>query len=427
MRCFHSPYANRDLFFLTGQQSVDQRPERGCLLEYSRELMLRHELQLVSFISHPVHAGRLLAITSTSLLEIKSKRKCISQVGSSSLSFDWCNSYGDIERNSHDSFGQLTQIYLPERRLREEMALGGDEVLLVDKLNHCIHRFNLSDNVLQSFIGVCGDGDIIPEYKERQLDDLTLHSPVSVSYLIVRSVGHLMIESEQSDLYIVRIQSSRTVAYRQPALEHDDGFVGSGRIVYSSGSQLLSLLISGDTGECALRWSQDDQASTHSIDCDLKMTNLNGGIALARIGTRLYHYYPSMFGGLKTSLSEIASPFDITLIGESSSGRELVVYSEQEQLFLFLDSRSEILVTEQQQAFAPCSVPAKSTFLQLTTQYQMQSETCLYACAKSLTCQGVEYSLKDSTCTTFYQVSDQNGRSHSYFLNTDHSKVYYFK
>ena len=253
---------------------------RSFPLTYKGKLRLKQPLSLVSFISHPTKSERLLAITSTAVLEITLEGNCIAISGSSSASTDWCNS-DDITHDNHDSFGQLTQIYLPESRLKEEMQMERDEVLLVDKLNHCIHKYRLSDRAPRSFIGDCGNGDRVTAYEERQFQKIILDTPVSVSYLIVQSVGHLMIESEQSHLYIVRIQSSESVAYRQPALSHNNGFVGSGRILYSSETRLLSLLISADSSEnnrkCYVRESNETFTSIEDVNCDLTMIDLKEG------------------------------------------------------------------------------------------------------------------------------------------------------
>ena len=253
---------------------------RSFPLTYKGKLRLKQPLSLVSFISHPTKSERLLAITSTAVLEITLEGNCIAISGSSSASTDWCNS-DDITHDNHDSFGQLTQIYLPESRLKEEMQMERDEVLLVDKLNHCIHKYRLSDRAPRSFIGDCGNGDRVTAYEERQFQKIILDTPVSVSYLIVQSVGHLMIESEQSHLYIVRIQSSESVAYRQPALSHNNGFVGSGRIIYSSETRLLSILISADASEnnrkCYVRESNETFTSIEDVNCDLTMIDLKEG------------------------------------------------------------------------------------------------------------------------------------------------------
>ena len=372
---------------------------RSFPLTYKGKLRLKQPLSLVSFISHPTKSERLLAITSTAVLEITLEGNCIAISGSSSASTDWCNS-DDITHDNHDSFGQLTQIYLPGSRLREEMALGVDEVLLVDKLNYCIHRLSLSDRVMQSFIGVCGNGDVVTAYEERQLDNLTLHSPVSVSYLIVQSVGHLMIESEQSDLYIVSIQSS--VAYRQPALSHNNGFVGSGRIIYSSETRLLSILISADASEnnrkCYVRQSNENSTSIEDVDCNLSTINLKDCGFIVLTDYQLYKYKPDI-NGFTAGLQRVDLVFDSVTHITRGINSQLIAYSEIEQQFLVMDGEDEAQVHQKKTAFLRYDRPSSTYRTQdMMSTRHTSAESCAYASTRSVMSAGFKYFSATKTC-----------------------------
>ena len=350
----------------------------------------------------------MLAVTATSLLEIGWHGKCTFISGSSNASTAWCSS-DYITSDSHDSFGQLTQIYLPESRLKEEMQMERDEVLLVDKFNHCIHRFSLSDRALRSFIGDCGNGHLIPAYKERQLHNLTLHLPASVSYLIVQSVGHLMIESEQSDLYVVRIKSSGTVAYRQLALSHNNGFVGSGRILYSSESQLLSLIMSGNVSDnnrqCYVRQSNETSTSVEDVDCNLSTRNLGEGGLIALTGSQLYKYDPHGYGGFTAGLKKVDLVFDRVTHITRGVNSQLIAYSETEQQFLILDGGDEAQVNLKKAVFVRYNRPSSAYRTQDTiSTHHTSAESCAYASIKYVRSVGFKYSSTTMTCTLIEDV-----------------------
>ena len=401
---------------------ADRVMPRSRPLTYDGKVNLQQPLPLASFISHPTEPGRLIAITSAALLEITQDGKCnvISLSGFSPASLCVFNDM----THQHGSFGQLTQIYQPDIRLREEMRIGRDEVLLVDKLKHCIHKYRLPDRVLQSFIGDCGNGGLILAYKERQLDDLILHSPVSVANLIVQSVGHLMIESEQSNLYIVSIQSS--LAYRQLALSYDNKIIGSGHILHASESQLLSLLVppvdSDNKMECYVRQSNETSTSLEDAGCDLSTRNLGEGKLIALTGSQLYKYDPHGHGSFTAGLKRVDLVVDSVTHISRGINSQLIAYSETEQQFLILDGGDEAEVGQKKATFIWHSRPLStySTTDIMSTRHT-SAESCAYASIKSITSVGFKYS--SATCMLIKDV--EKGETTLVSSPTDNSDVYF--
>ena len=300
------------------------------------------------------------------------------------------------------------------------MQISRDEVLLVDKLKHCIYRFDVAQSILQSFMGICGNGDLVTAYEERQFQNIPLHSPVYVSYLIVRSVGHLMIESEQSDLYIVRIQPFGTVAYRQPALEHDDGFVGSGRILYSSESQLLSLLVSADASDssrkCYVRQSNYTSTSIEAVDCDLSVAIVKNVGMIALVGSKIYKHNPYR-GGFSAGLARVDLHLgEVSLISECCEGSHLIVYSEPDGHFLLMNRENETIGGRQIAIYLHIIRSSVVKVAQRATYTStVSAEGCAYLCLKSKACATFRFLSNERSCLTF-QKSEHRQHTVKTFL-----------
>lgn len=357
-----------------------------------RKLQLKKPLKIVAFIAHPVNQRYLLAITSTSLLVIGLHGECISISGQQT---DWCVR---TEIGGHDRFGQLTQIYLPNSHLRSVANLSSHEVLLVDKENHCIHKYNLKESRLHTFIGVCGGEESEHSFMERQLQYLKFDKPICMSYVILQSVGHLLIENDESETYVVRFESSQVITYKLIG-----SFLGSGRILLPSNSSIISI-ISGRTShsnkQCWIRQSYKEQVSTQYVDCNLTIINLKEIGIIVLTHSKIYMYDPNIVGDFFAHLEDMNFPLSITLMAMGADS-QLIAYSETDKQFVTITAGYINKGGRPSKISWQLGLSANHRLINTNTLHHTTMEACCYTCSKRDVCSGFRYSIDIGTCETF--------------------------